>query len=83
MSNWIEVTDPEDIEIDGEDINILYETDSQGNNYIHLKKELIIDLLSEQTCKGCGRQLGSRYCSIGTIHCVRMAEDYYIKEVKK
>ncbi len=48
MSNWIEVTDPEDIEIDGEDINILYSNDKFGNNYIHFKKQMIIDLLAKE-----------------------------------
>ncbi len=48
MSNWIEVTDHENIEIDGEDINILYSEDKFGNNYIHFKKQMIIDLLAKE-----------------------------------
>jgi len=34
MSNWIEVDDPEDIDIDGDDIDIFIGNDKFGNNYV-------------------------------------------------
>lgn len=45
MSIWHKVTEPDDIEIDGEDINILYKTDNQGNSYVYFKKSIITKLL--------------------------------------
>lgn len=36
MSSWKQVK-PEDIELDGDELNILYSTDEQGNNYLVLK----------------------------------------------
>ncbi len=82
MSNWIELTDPEAFEIDEEDINILYSEDKFGNNYVHFKKELIADLLAEQSCKGC-EHLRGRFCMLSTNHCTRRGEDFYAKSKKK
>jgi len=76
MSNWIEVTDLKNIEIDGEDINILYSNDKFGNNYIEIKKELIMDLLTAQPCEGCKHARG-RHCLLSTNHCSRRGEDLF------
>ena len=76
MSNWTEVTDHDDIEIDGEDINILISGDKFGNNYIVIKKDLILDLLTGQPCEGCQHSRGS-YCLLGTNHCSRRVEDFF------
>jgi len=47
MSTWIEITDENDIEIDDSDINILYSGDENGNNYIVVKKDIIVKLLKK------------------------------------
>jgi len=51
MSTWIEITDPDDVELDPEAgrINILYSTDEFGNNYVTLPGSMIMDLLKEKT----------------------------------
>lgn len=51
MSTWIEITDPDDVELDPETgrINILYSTDEFGNNYVTLPGSMIMDLLKEKT----------------------------------
>lgn len=56
MSTWIEITDPEDVELDPEtdEFNILYSTDEFGNNYVTLPGSMIRELLKKQT-NGDGR----------------------------
>ena len=44
MSMWKDIK-KEDIEIDGDEINILESTDDNGNNYIVLKIQDVKDLL--------------------------------------
>ena len=44
MSKWQDVP-KEDIEIDGEDINICLESDNFGNNYCVVKKADMLELL--------------------------------------
>jgi hypothetical protein len=44
MSNWQEIK-KEDIELDGEDINIYLGSDDFGNNYVILKVKDVKDLL--------------------------------------
>ena len=43
MSTWIEITDPDDVELDPETdrFNILYSTDEFGNNYVTLPGSMI------------------------------------------
>ena len=48
MSTWKEITDPENIELDGEDINILVSTDKDGNNYVYMKKDVFLRALLQQ-----------------------------------
>lgn len=43
MSKWKEIP-KEDIEIDGEDIDILIGSDSEGNNYVTVKVEDMLAL---------------------------------------
>lgn len=47
MSRWKGITDPEDVEYDADDktINILYETDRFGNNYIQVPISFILDAI--------------------------------------
>ncbi len=44
MSHWIEIK-KEDIEIDGDDINISLEPDNFGNNYVTIKIMDVLELL--------------------------------------
>lgn len=44
MSHWIEIK-KEDIEIDGDDINISLEPDEFGNNYLTIKIMDVLELL--------------------------------------
>ena len=46
MSDWITVK-KEDIELDGDDINVYFESDDFGNRYIILKVEDIKALLKD------------------------------------
>jgi hypothetical protein len=48
MSYWTEIK-KEDIEIDGDDLNVLIGSDQSGNNYIILK---VIDILEELKQEG-------------------------------
>ena len=50
MSTWIEITDPDDVELDPEtdQINILYSTDNFGNNYVTLSSSMIMELFKKQ-----------------------------------
>jgi hypothetical protein len=45
MSTWIKIEDSEDVEIDEEleTIDVLYLTDHNGNNYIEIPIEYILD----------------------------------------
>ena len=47
MSTWIEIKDPDDIEVDGDDVNIFYSQDNLGSNFITFKKEIIKKLLEK------------------------------------
>lgn len=47
MSNWIKVG-IDDIEIDGDDINILYSSDYNGNNYVYVKLDDILKLIKDK-----------------------------------
>jgi len=47
MSHWIEITNKEDIEIDGDDVEIYIGSDDAGNNYVTVPKKLLISLLLE------------------------------------
>ena len=47
MSTWIEVTDIDDVEIDGDDINILYDHSPNGNNYITVPVHLMVRVLRD------------------------------------
>ncbi len=51
MSFWQEIEDKDDVEIDGDDINVLTSSDNFGNNYIHFPKQWIIDLLEKEKTK--------------------------------
>ena len=46
MSKWQEAK-PEDLEIDGENINIMLESDNEGNNYVEVKIKDIQKLLKK------------------------------------
>lgn len=56
MSTWIEITDPDDVELDPETdrFNVLYSTDEFGNNYVTLPGSIIRELLKKQA-NGDGR----------------------------
>lgn len=56
MSTWIEIKDPEDIDVQymlsgvvgvdsRTDINILYSSDHAGNNYISIQLDLLLERL--------------------------------------
>ena len=41
MSRWLEIEDIEDLEVEGDMLNVLYESDDWGNNYIQIPIEMI------------------------------------------
>jgi len=45
MSLWYEVKDIDDLDIDGEDLNILFNTDYNGNCYVTVPIALIKEVL--------------------------------------
>jgi len=49
MSNWIEVTNKNliDLSDDGTEINILYSQDNFGNNYVTIKTEDVVAKIKE------------------------------------
>ena len=47
LSYWIEITDPDDITIDGDDVDICYNS-KDGNNYITIKLDLLSKKLQEE-----------------------------------
>ena len=47
MSTWIEVTDIDDVEIDGSDVNIRYSHDRDGSNYITVPVHLMVRVLRD------------------------------------
>ena len=51
MSEWIEVKDFNDLDIDGEDLNILYEQDNFGAKYITIPMAFIVKILEEYKAK--------------------------------
>jgi len=44
MSTWIDITDPDDVEIDANlhEMNILYGSDDFGNNYISIPLTIVM-----------------------------------------
>lgn len=46
MSNWIEIKDRDDVEIDEDRLEIMLEPDNFGNNYVVVPLEFIKEALS-------------------------------------
>jgi len=46
MSNWIEIKDRDDVEIDGDRLEIMLEPDDFGNNYVVVPLAFIKDALA-------------------------------------
>jgi hypothetical protein len=47
LSYWIEITDPDDITIDGEDVDIRYNS-KDGNQYITIKIDVLYEKLKTE-----------------------------------
>lgn len=54
MSEWYEVKDPDDVELseDGKIVQILFDTDINGNCYVEIPVKILINLLRERIEKG-------------------------------
>jgi hypothetical protein len=69
MSEWKEITDPDDIEIIGEEIHILTGHDDFGNKYVTFKKSLLYDKIHKdmneenERLKEC---IDDIYCTAGS-----------------
>ena len=50
MSEWIEIKDPEDVELseDGKHIEVLYNYNAFGNQYIEIPVEYIKNVMEEK-----------------------------------
>jgi hypothetical protein len=46
MSRWQNIP-KQDIDIDGDEINVLINSDEDGNNYVVLQKDDVLDLLKD------------------------------------
>lgn len=66
MSIWYEIKDPGDIELDGDELNVLYNSDNQGNYYVAIpikfltKYAKVIELETSKDnnlthCSKCGK----------------------------
>lgn len=45
MSHWIEINNPDQVEIVDDELQILYDSDDWGNNYIALPMDIIRRLI--------------------------------------
>jgi len=47
MSEWFEVTDPDDVDLsdDKKFVHILFDTDNNGNRYVEVSVEMLVMLL--------------------------------------
>ena len=51
MSQWLEIVDIEDLEIDVDNLNVLYDCDIYGNKYITIPIALITKLIEAEKAK--------------------------------
>ena len=51
MSQWLEIVDIEDLEIDVDNLNVLYDCDIYGNKYITIPISLITKLIEASKAK--------------------------------
>lgn len=47
MSEWLECKDKDDLEVDGEYLNVWFESDDFGNRYIQIPVDFIIEKLGK------------------------------------
>ncbi len=83
MSEWFEIKDPEDVELsdDGKAVQVMFDTDNNGNRYVEIPVEMLVKLLADRLeipaylkevyCQLCGEPLSTHVVSEHGGHCKR------------